>query len=427
MYCGSCLQGNVLVGALSKAGVDAMLLPMYMPVRTDQTNHSLQYVAYGGVNVYLQQRWSLFQRTPWLVDHLLDRPALLRCLSRWAGTTQPGALGPLTVSMLQGEEGRQRKELAKLLHILGNVLKPDLVHLNNALLAGVAPTLRHHLNVPVVCSLTGEDAFLDQLPSPHREQAWQLLGERMAEVDVLMALSRYYADVMAERLCLPRGWINVVPPGLDCESQDLANEGRSRLPEGAAFRVGFFSRIAPEKGLHLLAEAVTLLAKDPSLPPVELHAGGYLATAERPYLAEVERLMAEAGLKDRFHYHGAPDYAGKMAMLKSFDAFCLPTLLPESKGLPALEAWAVGVPAVLPNHGAFVELIAETRGGLLHEPGNAALLADGIATIIGDPEQAEAYGWQAQMCVHQRYNESTLAARTIELYRKTLDSHALSR
>ncbi len=427
MYCGSCLQGNTLVGALCKAGVDALLLPMYMPLRTDEANHSLEYVAFGGVNVYLQQRWKLFRRTPWLLDRLLDRPALLRWLARRGGTTQADELGPLTVSMLQGEEGRQCKEVEKLVCILADTLKPDLVHLNNALLVGVAPAIRRRLGVPVVCSLTGEDAFLDKLPSPHREEAWQLLRRRVAELDGVVALSCYFADAMAERLALPRQRIEVIPPGLNVVDGGEAWVARRQRRADSPFRVGFFSRVAPEKGLHLLAEAAVLLARDAALPPVEVHAAGYLAPADQPYLAEVERCMAEVGLADRFHYHGAPDRAGKISLFRSFDLFCLPTLLPESKGLPVLEAWASGVPAVLPSHGVFAELIDDTGGGLLHESGNAVLLAETIAAMIRDPARAADCGRFAQMAVFERYNESTVAARTIDVYLRTLKAHALSR
>ncbi len=427
MYCGSCLQGNTLVGALCKAGVDALLLPMYMPLRTDEVDRSLEYVAFGGVNVYLQQRWKLFRRTPWFLDRLLDRPALLRWLARRGGTTQADELGPLTVSMLRGEDGLQCKEVEKLVCILADTLQPDLVHLNNALLVGVAPAIRRCLGVPVVCSLTGEDAFLDKLPSPHREEAWQLLRERAAELDGVVALSRYFAAAMAERLALPRQRIDVIPPGMNVEDGHAAATSRQERPAGGPFRLGFFSRVAPEKGLHLLAEAAVLLAQDGSLPPVEVHAAGYLDPADQPYLAGVGHRMAEAGLAGRFHYHGSPDRAGKMAILRTFDLFCLPTLLPESKGLPVLEAWAGGAPTVLPRHGVFVELIGDTGGGVLHEPGNAASLAEAIAAMMRDPARAMDCGRRGQAAILERYNGSMAAARTIQWYHRILEAHALSR
>jgi len=78
MYCGTCLQDNTLAAALRARGCDVLLVPLYTPIRTDETDVSLDRVFYGGINVYLQQKSALFRHTPWLFDRLLDLPALLR-------------------------------------------------------------------------------------------------------------------------------------------------------------------------------------------------------------------------------------------------------------------------------------------------------------------------------------------------------------
>ena len=80
MYCGSCLHGNTLVAALREAGEDALSVPAYTPIRTDEANVSQRRVVFGGVNVQLQQMSALFRHTPWFLDRLLDRPGLLKWL-----------------------------------------------------------------------------------------------------------------------------------------------------------------------------------------------------------------------------------------------------------------------------------------------------------------------------------------------------------
>src|SRR6516225_5680035 len=114
MYCGSCLHDNTLVAALAAQGQDALLIPTYTPIRTDEPDVSLKRVFFGGINVFLQQKFGLFRHTPWSLDRLLDAPGLLRWVSRFAVRTRAEDLGPLTVSMLRGEHGRQRKEIDKL-------------------------------------------------------------------------------------------------------------------------------------------------------------------------------------------------------------------------------------------------------------------------------------------------------------------------
>src|SRR6266576_6343164 len=102
MFCGSCMHDNTLVAELIHQGHDALLIPTYTPIRTDETDVSQKRVFFGGINVYLQQKLSLFRHTPWFLDRLLDQGWLLRLASRFAVKTEARELGALQVSMLQG-------------------------------------------------------------------------------------------------------------------------------------------------------------------------------------------------------------------------------------------------------------------------------------------------------------------------------------
>src|SRR5207244_8669724 len=103
MFCGSCLHDNTLVASLIAQGHDALLIPTYTPIRTDEEDVSQHRVFFGGINVYLQQKLALFRHTPWFLDRLLDGRGLLNWVSRFAVRTRAEELGGLTVSMLQGE------------------------------------------------------------------------------------------------------------------------------------------------------------------------------------------------------------------------------------------------------------------------------------------------------------------------------------
>jgi len=435
MYCGSCLHGNTLATALRAAGHDSLLAPMYTPLRTDEDNVSIARVAFGGINVYLQQHSALFRHTPWLFDRLLDAPALLRFVTRRSSSVRPEHLGALTVSMLEGEDGRQRKELEKLVQWLDREVRPDVVHLNNVMLLGVARQITRRLGVPVVCSLSGEDAFLEKLPEPHRGRALGILRQRAGEVAALVAMNRYYADFMAEYLAVPRARIHVVPPGLNLAGHGTRGGQSHFRGEGVGFSggvcraakigtvpftIGYLARVCPDKGLHQLAAALRVLAEDPSLPPVCVQAAGYLDPADRSYLGDIQRQMADCGLADRFRYVGELDRPGKIAFLQSCDLFALPTVYRESKGLSVFEAWANGVPAVLPAHGAFPEMIEDTGGGLLCPPDDTAALAEALKRMIRDPDFAAQCGRRAQQAVRERYNAEVMAQRMTGVYETVL-------
>ncbi len=414
MYCGSCLHDNTLAAALLELGEEVVLAPIYTPLRTDERDVSEPRVFYGGVNAYLQQKVSLFRRTPRWLDRWLDHPALLRWATAGAASVDPAKLGDMAVSMLRGEEGNQRKELDKLVDWLVGDVKPDVVHLSNSMMLGLAPMIADRCRAPIVCTLSGEDLFLEKLAPPHYAQARQLLRERTAEVAAFVALNDYYANFMADYLAVPRERIRVIPHGLE-----LAGHGDRRAPAlGEPRRIGFFARICHDKGLHLLADACERLAARPDVPRFELHAAGYLGDGDRLYLDEIQHRLGRGPLSGRFKYHGELHRAGKIAFLQSLDVLSLPTVYRESKGLPVLEALANGVPVVVPRHGAFPELIADIGGGILHEPLDAADLANELAELLMHPERGEQLGRAGQRAVHDRYHARAMAEQTLALYRE---------
>jgi glycosyltransferase involved in cell wall biosynthesis len=123
-------------------------------------------------------------------------------------------------------------------------------------------------------------------------------------------------------------------------------------------------------------------------------------------------------LRGRFHYHGELTREGKIKFLESLDLFSTPTVYRESKGLPILEAWANGVPAVMPDHGAFPELAAAAGGALLHRPLDAYDLACKLAELLADPARGEAMGSAAQSYVRSRHGARRMAEDTLTLYQR---------
>jgi len=416
MYCGSCLHDNTLATALLALGEDVVLVPIYTPIRTDERDVSERRVFFGGINAYLQQKIPLFRYTPRWFDRWLDHPALLRLLAGRGASVDPAKLGGMTVSMLSGEAGNQRKELEKLVDWLLDEVKPDVVHLSNSMMLGLARMIAERCGPPVVCSLSGEDIFLEKLKAPHYEQARQLLRERAAEVHAFTALNSYYADTMADYLSVDRQRIHVIPHGLQLEGHGQPKESAPDLP----FRIGYLARICEDKGLHLLVEACERLIEHHELPEIELHAAGYLGAGDRAYLRQLQARADQGPLAGKFRYHGELDRAGKIEFLQSLAVFSTPTVYRESKGLPLLEAWANAVPAVVPNHGTYPELLADTGGGLLCQPHDAADLAAKLAELLQDRPRAQQLGLTAQTAIGERYHAPAMAEQTRSLYRQLL-------
>ena len=143
-------------------------------------------------------------------------------------------------------------------------------------------------------------------------------------------------------------------------------------------RIGYFARIAPEKGLHILADAYKVI-RDAGFD-CTLEAAGYMAPEQRAYLNGIALRLHGYD----FQYHGALDRTQKIAYLESLDVLSTPTVYADPKSLFVLEAMAAGVPVVQPDHGAFPEIIRKTGGGILVEPENPQSLADGLLKVLRD-------------------------------------------
>jgi glycosyltransferase involved in cell wall biosynthesis len=155
---------------------------------------------------------------------------------------------------------------------------------------------------------------------------------------------------------------------------------------------------------------------------VELVAAGATIPAEEPYLQRCHALAADLGVADRFKWLGQVDRAGKLRLLESIDVFAMPTIHPEAKGLPVIEAMAAGVPVVAPAHGAFPELLAEAAGGepagILHAPADPNDLARAIIELLDDDVRAARLGRRGHEIVRDRHTLDTMAAGHEEIYRR---------
>jgi glycosyltransferase involved in cell wall biosynthesis len=415
MYCGSCLRDNALAAELMAQGHDVTLVPIYTPILTDENDVSQERVFFGGISVYLQQHMTLFRKTPWLLDRLWDSTFALKMAARRSIPVNPRLLGELTVSMLEGEDGHQGKELLKLIHWMRSETPPDVINLPNSLLIALASPIKKALDRPVFCTLQGEDLFLSGLEDSYRSRALGLIRANVEFVDGFIAVSHYYADFMSEYLGIPEGKIHVVPLGINVEGFEARRRAASDV-----FKIGFFARVAPEKGLHVLCEAYRLLRSRTDSPKARLEVAGYLAPEHKQYLKAIEQQMNDWGYGEEFHYRGVLDRREKIEFLKNLDALSVPATYDEPKGIFLLEAMACGVPVVQPRRGAFTEVINKTRGGILVEPESADRLADGLLTIWNDPTSADELGRNGFEGVRKHYTASRMADRALEVYKSLI-------
>jgi glycosyltransferase involved in cell wall biosynthesis len=410
-YCGTCMRDNALAVALRDQGHDAILVPLYLPPSLDEpsaTENSPLF--YGGVNVYLQQSSGLFRHTPRWVDRVFDSPGMLRMAANRAGSTQAKDLGELTVSTLRGEDGNQAKELDRLIEWLISDFKPDVVCLSNALLMGLAESIKTRTGAALFCTLQGEDAFLDSLPDPHREEAWRLLSEGAQKTDGLIAVSNYHANLMMERARLPKALLHVVYNGIRLDGYGP----RPVSPDPPV--IGYLARMCQAKGLDDLVDSFILLRKRGSRPTARLRMAGSVTASDQPFVDALKERLRQAGLESESEFLPNVSREDKIRFLRGLTVLSVPATYGESFGLYLIEAWAAGVPVVQPRHAVFPELILFTGAGLLYEPDDAHALADRLQEILADPARAEAMGEKGREAVLKHFTAEAMARQVLNVF-----------
>ena len=412
MFCGSCMQDNTLARGLIATGTRVTLIPTYTPIRVDEPNQSQSRIFFGGINVYLNAKSKLWAGLPVWSKSWLDSPWLIQQLTRFGVSNDAAELGDLTLKMLAGGDGPLREAGEELARFIGRELKPDIVVFSNALLSGCLPQIRHEFGGPIVCVLQGDDVFLDGLTDSHRATAIAAVSDRANGFDGYLTHSKFYRDRMAAMLSLPVERFQTIPLSIDL-TPHIGTPGER---EGQPFTIGYFARLAPEKGLHLLVDAFELMRE--KRPEAQLRIGGYEPAQHRSYIRTQKNRLAKFGSDVQFV--GSPDSIDeKIAFYRSIDVLSVPTDFEEPKGLSVLEAWANGVPVVQPAAGAFPELIGDRgEGGLLVPHRDAQALADVWSRIYRDPKERLSLAKSGHQRVRERHSHEAAARETLRVLEK---------
>lgn len=417
MYCGSCMHDNALAAAMKAAGEDVSLFPLYTPMRLDEESVGERQIFYGGIKAYLLQKYPrpFFGRN--LLLRVAGSQAILRLMPHFdiGSAVDPKANAEMTISMLRGEDGNQKGLLKELVEWIKSNYRPDVVHITNTLLIGVAREFKHSLQVPITCGLHGEDIFLEGMPQPYQNEALRLIHERAAYVDRFLAISTYYAEMFSSRVGLDCSKIDVVWPGI------ALNDYRSMATGQFAPRpltIGFLARFVPEKGLHVLVDAFIRLVRSGEFPDLQLVAGGYVSRAYQTYIDGIRKTIRDHGLENRFKLLGTLERAEKLDFFHQIDIFSVPATYREPKGISILEALASGVPVVQPDHGAYPEWVNATHGGLLHRPHDSTDLAEKLAVLLRDADLRKRLGQQGQQAAWEIFSSERMAAATLEVFQR---------
>lgn len=391
-YCGNCYRDMIYLRAIRKVpGTKATAIPLYLPPDVTNSETGLnRKVFFGAISMYLREKVPFLRNMPAYMDMLIDSAPMLKMAARRAGTTRTEGLEDMTLNMIKGENAFPEKELQRLVDYMSRDGKPDIIHLSNALVIGLARRLKKKLDVKIVCSLLNEDDWIDEMAEPYQLRAWKLISKEAPNVDSFITPSNYFKELFIAKTGIPEHNFNVVPLGFD--PGDLAKiENKSIWPS-----IGYFCRISYQNGFDKLVDAFIELKSDNSLPGLTLHVSGGYTADDKPFIAEQIRKIKDNGLKNYIRIY--PKFQGdsKEQFFSSIDVMSVPVRKHDGYGLYLLEANAAGIPFVQPATGAFPEIIERTHGGITYSPDNVFQLKQTLLKLLSENDLREQLGKQGK-------------------------------
>lgn len=411
-YCGNCLRDSKYLSGLKKAGAEVIKVPMYLPLFADEHDLEDIPVFYGAISLYLKHSLPIFRKAPKWVDSILNSGPALKMAAGMAGSTNPKGLEDMTISMLLGESGEQKKELDHLVDWIGKHCNADVVHLSNALLIGLARRLKERLDVIVVCTLQDEDVWVNAMDEEFKRSTWELMKDRAKDIDAFFAVSDYYANEMKTVMDISDEILFTHHIMIDAADYTYINSNEKPL------NIGYISRMNKCNGLEVLVDAFILLKEDTKWVNVNLIITGGSTGDDEKFLKGIKKKIKDSGLEGSVEFHKDFEEDGRHEFFKKVSMISVPVLEGEAFGLYLLESMASGIPVVQPALGAFPEIIKKSGGGITYSPNEPEHLAKALIRLLNDPEKLSQLSAAGRKGVEKHFDIHQQTLDTIELYKK---------
>jgi glycosyltransferase involved in cell wall biosynthesis len=415
-YCGNCYRDMLFLRAIRKVpGISASAIPLYLP--PDQSNTETGFddkVFFGAISMYLREKVKIFKNMPAFFDKFLDFTPFLKLAAKQAGTTRTEGLEELTLNMIEGDNAFKSAEVKRLVKYLMQNGKPDIIHLSNALILGLARQLKKHMDVKIVCSLLNEDDWIDDMTEPFRSKAWELIGRESEYVDRFVTPSKYYKDMFISKTGLQTDNIDVIPLGFDPEEHKTESSA-TRMPA-----IGYFCRVNSHNGFDKLVDAFIDLKTRNIIPGLTLNVCGGYTGDDNPFVSSQIKKIRSHGFQKSVRIY--PEFQGnkKAQFFNDVDVISVPVRKYDGYGLYLIEANSSGIPVVQPATGAFPEIIALTGGGITYEPDTVEALTEALTRILYNKDMREELSKKGYAGVRSELSLNKMADGLSQLYEKAI-------
>ena len=414
-YCSNCYRDMLYVRAIRKVpGVTANAIPLYLPPDTLEDKAAVDSnVFFGAISLFLREKVKFLRNMPAFLDKIFDSAPLLKIAASRAGSTRTEGLEDLTLDMIRGDNKFREKEMDRLVAYLIKTGKPDIIHLSNALIIGLAYQLKKRLpDLKVVCSLQNEDDWINEMAEPFQTRAWEMIAEESVNIDAFVSPSSYYKDFFINRTGVSGDKIALVQSGFE------ALPSVERVVNDRPPAIGYFSRVNHHNGFDKMADAFIKLKSGDEFPDLTLHVCGGFTGDDKPFIRDQIQKIKDHGYKSSVRIY--PEFVGnsKQEFFSNIDLMSVPVRKYDAYGLYILEANSSEVPVVQPDTGSFPEILEKTGGGIIYKPDNVEELATSIGRLLNDRELREKLGRKGNEMVRKEFTTDKMAAGLSALYNR---------
>ncbi|MDI5891295.1 glycosyltransferase [Halomonas rhizosphaerae] len=302
------------------------------------------------------------------------------------------------------------------LHEAIEAFEPDIVHAHHPFLLGdTAARAAETYGLPLIFTHhTLYEHYTHYVPgdSPRMQRFAVALATQYTWLcDEVIAPSESIRDLLHRREANPR--ISVVPSGVDTARFALGDgrDWRARLgiPDGA-YVIGHLGRLALEKNLAFLAEAVAEAL-------VRESGAHFLVVGEGEARGDIQALADARGVAGRLHFTGRLQGQALIDAYHAMDVFAFASHS-ETQGMVVAEAMAAGLPVVAIDAPGVREVVVDGRNGRLLATDDVDAMAEALVALA-DPGVRRPLA-ESALETAADYDEGRCAERCLAVYRRAI-------
>jgi glycosyltransferase involved in cell wall biosynthesis len=261
----------------------------------------------------------------------------------------------------------------------------------------------------------------------------QTIDRHLRSVDRIVSCSEFISNGVKRHFPHLANRCTTVPNGADAE-QFASITGNGNRHIGQDKTILYTGRISPEKGLHVLVDAFTLVARNDPYARLDLIGHEWLVPrsfisdlSDEPMVRDLAPLCkvgyldalkhrVPAELRDRVNFLGGVPYAEIRGHYARAWAAVHPSVCQEAFGMPVVEAMMSGLPVVVTTAGGMPELVVNGKTGFVVQRNDPQALADALLTLLQDRELRDRMGHAGKERAIGLYTWERVADTMLEAY-----------